>query len=336
MKPLHGAEPALQENLASFCVQDYSGPVQIIFGVQDAADPAIAVVRQLMERFPDRGIELVVDPRRHGQNGKVSNLINMALHVRHDVVVVADSDMRVGPDYLARVVAELGQPGVGGVTCPYYGLPIKGIYSRLSTLTIDSHFLPNVVMGLAVGLADPCFGSTIALRRTTLAKIGGFAAFADILADDYAIGEALRATGHAITVTPFAIGHACSERSWHELWHHELRWARTIRSIDPLQYVGLVITHPLPWALVAALFGASAAGLATAVMAIACRTFLCTRVERAFGLMPHPYWLVPLHDLLSFAVFLTSFVSRAVTWKGQAYRVAANGTLVSDRRLPSP
>lgn len=336
LKPLHGTEPGLEENLLSFCTQDYPAPVQVIFGVQDPNDPAIAVASRLIERLPGRSIELVIDGRRHGSNRKVSNLINMSDRIGHDVVVLADSDMRVAPDYLSRVVAELQSSGTGGVTCLYHGIAATGLWSRLSALAIDIQFLPNVVMGVSLGRARPCFGSTIALRRSTLAEIGGFAAFADVLADDYAIGNALRARGHAVAIPPFTIGHVCSEGSWGELWRHELRWARTIKAVDPAGYAGLLITHPLPFALLGGLFGGGAAALALAGAAIALRVALCIRVERAFGLMPHPYWLLPLRDLLSFAAFIASYLGASVTWKGHDYRVTHEGNLIPERRRPIP
>ncbi len=334
LKPLHGNERGLAENLLSFCAQDYPGPVQVVFGVQSPSDPAIAVVSRLIERFPQSSLELVIDGRWHGSNQKISNLINMADRIRHDVVVVADSDMRVRPDYLARIVAELQRPGIGGVTCLYNGIAGNGLWSRLSALAIDTHFLPNVVVGVSLGLARPCFGSTIALRRTTFVEIGGFRACADVLADDYAVGDALRARGHAVAIPPFTIGHVCSEASWGELWRHELRWARTIKAVDPVGYAGLSLTHALPFALLGGLFGGGTAALALSGAAVVCRIALCARVERAFGLMPHPYWLVPVRDLLSFATFIAGYLGGSVTWKGHDYRVTPEGNLLPDRRPP--
>src|SRR4051794_26825736 len=210
LKPLCGMEPNLYENLASFCGQDYAGSVQIVFGVQNAADPAIAVVRRLEAAFPSLRIDLVIDARQHGSNRKVSNLINMSAMIAHDLVVLADSDMVVKPDYLERIVAELSVPGVNGVTCLYHGVPAhKGIHAHLSALAIDVQFLPNVVVGTALGLAKPCFGSTIAFTWTALAELGGFETFKDDLADDYAIGEALRAAGQEVAIPSFSIGHTC-------------------------------------------------------------------------------------------------------------------------------
>ena len=196
LKPLCGIEPNLYENLETVCQQAYAGSVQVVFGVQNAADPAIAVVRRLQAAYPGKRLDLVIDARQHGTNRKVSNLINMSGLIAHEVIVLADSDMVVKPDYLGRLVAELGQPGVNGVTCLYHGVPAhRGIWAHLSALAIDVQFLPNVVMGTSLGLANPCFGSTIAFTAEALAEIGGFEAFRNDLADDYAVGEALRAKG---------------------------------------------------------------------------------------------------------------------------------------------
>ena len=340
LKPLHGDEPGLLDNLGSFCSQDYPGPIQVVFGVQDPGDGAVAVVEHLQKTQAPRDLDLVIDAKVHGLNRKVSNLVNMAPRIRHDVVVLADSDMRVEPDYLSRVIAALDEPGVGAVTCLYYGVPVAGMWSSLSALAINAHFLPGVVFGLALGLARPCFGSTMALRRQTLGEIGGFIAFVDCLADDYAMGAALRARGHTISIPPFAIAHICTEASARDFWRHELRWARTIKSIDPLGYAGSILAHPLPWALIAALLGAGSTAflpaIAIALASIGCRVALLRKVERAYALHPQAYWLVPARDLLSFILFVVSFFGRDVSWKGHRYRMVAGGSWVSDRGSHAP
>ena len=335
LKPLCGLEPDLYENLESFCRQDYAGPVQIVLGVQNAADPAIAVVERLKTTYPALALDLVVDASQHGSNRKVSNLINMSARIRHETVVLADSDMSVRPDYLERVVAALSQPGVTGVTCLYHGVPAeRGLFAQLSALAIDVQFVPNVLVGTAFGLAKPCFGSTIAMTRASLERIGGFRAFKDDLADDYMIGEALRRDGGTVAIPGFTIGHACVDTELAGLWRHELRWNRTIRNVDPAGYAGSIVTHAFPLALIAALMPSAGTGaLAVAALALACRILLCLRIERAFGLRPHAYWLLPIRDMLSFINFTWSFVSGAVTWKGHDYRVVADGTLIPEHGL---
>src|SRR4029077_18806612 len=171
----------------------YPGRVQIVCGVQNPDDRAVAVIERLRERLPACQLDLVIETRLHGLNRKVSNLVNMAPSIRHDVVVLSDSDIRVEPTYVREVVAALERPGVGGVPCLYYGAPLAGLWAHLSALGINVHFLPGVIVGVSLGLARPCFGSTVALRRSKLAELGGFMAFVDYIADDYAIGDALRA-----------------------------------------------------------------------------------------------------------------------------------------------
>jgi ceramide glucosyltransferase len=326
LKPLHGAEPGLLENLTSFCTQNYPGPVQIILGVHDPRDDAIAVVERLRAKHRADRIDLVVDETMHGLNRKVSNLINMWRRVKHEIIVVADSDILVDPDYLSRVVAGLDERGVGAVTCLYHGLATHGVWARLAALGINVHFLPNVVFGVTLGLAHPCFGSTIAFKRKILAEIGEFISIADCLADDYAIGARLRDRGYKIAVLPTTVGHVCTEMSMRELWQHEMRWARTVRSIDPVGYAGLLVTHAFPLALVAALAGISAESLTPTVAigmtgaAFACRLALLQQVQRTFDLPSQSYWLLPMRDLLSFAVFLSSFVGRNIKWRGRGYR----------------
>jgi ceramide glucosyltransferase len=338
LKPLHGDEPGLFDNLRSFCTQDYRGDIQIVFGVQDPRDGATAVVERLRKLQPDRDVDLVIDTSAHGVNRKVSNLVNMAPRIRHELIVLADSDMRVEPDYLSRVIAALDRPGIGAVTCLYYGLAITGTWASLGALLINAHFLPSVVVGLAFGRARPCFGSTIALRREALAEIGGFKPFTDCLADDYAIGAALRSRGYTIAIPPFAIAHICTETSLRDLWRHQLRWARTVRSIDPCGYAGSLVTHALPWALIAALLGAGSAAALPAVLiamaAIACRMALLRQVEHAYALPPQTYGLLPACDLLSFAVFVISFLTWEVSWKGRRLRMVA-GAWTGDRGTQS-
>ncbi|TMG82866.1 MAG: glycosyltransferase [Betaproteobacteria bacterium] len=330
LKPLHGAELGLHDKLASFCDQDYPGPVQILFGVQDANDPAVAVVDRLIAERPGADLRLLVSTRPAGPNPKVATLIGLQGRIRHDVVVLSDSDVSVERNYLARTVATLAQPGVGLVTCLYRGTPVPSLWARLASMAIDYDFLPNVLVGLALGLARPCFGSTIAMRRETLERIGGFDAFLEYLADDNAIGEAVRGIGMRVAIPRWIVEHACPERSFMELWSHELRWARTLRAVSPAGYAGMVITHPLPFALLgASLNGLGALGGGSIVAAIACRLVLQLQVDHTLHVSTSRWWLGPARDLLAFVVYVASFFVDVVSWRGQRYRVRADGTLVS-------
>ena len=331
LKPLHGAEPDLADRLAALCRQHYGGPVQVVCGAQGDLAPATAAVGEVNSKFPD-SIELVADQRSHGANGKVSNLINMLPRARYDTIVLSDSDIVVERDYLRRVVALVGGPDVGAVTCLYYGIGGAGLWSRISALATNSHFLPQAITALGLRLGKPCCGATIALRRSMLDRIGGFHAFADVLADDYAIGVAVRAAGYDVKAAPFLVGHRCFEGSLREFMRHQIRVARTIRSIDPIGYAGTILTHPLPLALLGMLSGGITATLLT-VAVLASRVTLCRCVERRFGLPRQSYWLIPLQDVLVFGVYVASFFGATVNWQGVDFRVAGDGTLIEEQDL---
>jgi ceramide glucosyltransferase len=329
LKPLAGASDGLYEDLATFCRQDYRGPVQILFSSRDSTDPAVAVALRLLAERPGPDIELVLRGSARGANPKIANLVAVEGRIRHEIVVLADADIAVQPDYLRRTVAALSEPNVGAVTLLYHGIARGGIWARLATMGIDYHFVPSVAVGLALGLARPCFGSTIALRRETLESLGGFAAFADRLADDYAIGEAVRARGMKVAIPPYFVDHGCSERSATELLRHELRWARTTRAVDPLGFSGSIITHPLPLALIAAaLMGFDAYGIAMVVAALACRLVLQLQVDHTLGVRADRWWLGPVRDLLAFGVHVASYFVTIVSWRGRRFRVHSDGTLV--------
>src|SRR5882672_1049717 len=171
LKPVYGNDAELYENLKSFCCQDYP-TFQVIFGARDANDQAVAVVRRLIAELPDADLQLVIDGRLHGTNRKISNLMNMLSLARHDYLVIADSDMRVGPNYLGAVVLPLLDPAVGLVTCLYAGRPTRGVWSRLGALFINHGFLPGVLVGQLIGARPGCFGATMALSRATLERAG--------------------------------------------------------------------------------------------------------------------------------------------------------------------
>lgn len=330
LKPLHGAEAQLSENIETYFRQDYPGKIQFVFGVQDPNDSAIAIVRSLIARYPALDIQLVVNPSTHGGNRKVSNLINMAEVARYSVIVAADSDVAVGPNYLSTLAATLTQPGVGAVTCLYRGLPRTGVWSRLCAMAVHDHFLPTTILGLTFGLARPCLGATIALSRETLSRIGGFKRVANQLADDYAIGKAVREAGLDVVVSPMLVAHAFEESSFHEMVRHELRWARTIFAVDQVGYVGSGLTHALPLALIgAALRGFDGLGVAAILFALSCRLFLKYRLTRQFDLPDPGYALLFVRDILSFVIYLASFSSTKVAWRGQDFSVGRDGTLLA-------
>lgn len=330
LKPLHGAEPELGSRLAAFCQQEYTAQVQIVCGFHTADDPAIDVVRELAATMPGAAICLKIDAREHGKNRKVSNLANMMSEAQHPLLIISDSDIEVGPDYLANVISELQKPSVLAVTCPYYGVAGAGRWSQCAALSINTHFLPSVITGLALGLARPCFGSTIAMHRSTLSRIGGFDSVADCLADDYAIGESVRALGYDVSITRFALGHRCHQPSLKSFVKHEIRTARTIKAIDPVKYAGSIVMHPFPLALFAVMLG-SPDMIYLAVIALLCRCALCLCVEHAFSLSKQAYKMIPVLDLIAFAVFILGFLDSRVSWHGFTYLTEPGNYMIAER-----
>lgn len=335
LKPLHGAEPRLEANLATFLMQRHFGPIQLICGVASADDPAIAAVEALRRAHPDADIELVIDPTCHGASGKVSNLVNMAKRAKHSMLVLSDGDIAVGIDYLARVLDALDTPGVGAVTCFYHGRGDAGFWSRVAAAGLSWQFVPSAVFGAAMGLAKPCMGSTIALRRETLDAIGGFARFADVLADDHAIGAAVRETGLEVAIPPMLVIHASDEPSLGALFRHELRWAATVRGVTPAAaYLGSAITYPLPFALLALPFAPLSAALGIVLVLLA-RIAVTGTSDRLTGERTAPLWLLPFRDCLSFGVFIASFFARSVDWRGARLTMTGNGRM-SAAEMSSP
>jgi ceramide glucosyltransferase len=334
LKPLHGAEPGLYDNLRSFADQDY--PVfQVVLGVRDRTDAALPIARALIGDRPLDDIELVVDPHVAGSNLKVANLENMLPAARHGVIVLADSDMRVGRDYLAIITAPLADPGIGIVTCLYKAVPAGGLWSRLAALYINFGFLPSAVLGDALGIGGGCFGATIALRRTVLERIGDFGRVRNELADDHRMGAAVRRLGLASVLSPYIVENQVSENSFASLWRHELRWARTSRAMAPAGFAGSVVTHTVALAALAAACGSGVAAWGFVGLTLLLRWISAALIARRLDLPQTGLWLLPLRDVLSFAVFLGSFCGRSVFWRDQVFRVERSGQMSVERDKPA-
>jgi ceramide glucosyltransferase len=328
MKPLCGEDPGLFDNLLSFADQRYP-EFQIVCGVQNSHDAAIPVVERLKRERAVVPIDLVVDATRRGGNLKVANLINMTPKARHDRLVMVDSDMRVPPDFLAAVVAPLDDPIVGLVTSLYRGRAADpSLPSALGAQYINHAFLPQALLGEALRPGQGCFGASIAMTRQTLESIGGFEAVADSLADDNALGSAVRRLGKRIVVSGLLIDDWVSEPSLKALFRHELRWALTIRGVAPWGYLGSAVTHPVALAVLGACLGGFAwEALGVLAFALLGRFAMVRAIDRALGLEASPLWVVPWRDLLSFGVFLASYCTRTVAWRDRRFHVDRQGRL---------
>ena len=323
LKPLCGDEPLLEEALAS-CFQQAYPDFQIVFGIQDPKDPAIAVVARLRERFPERDVALVIDSTPHGPNRKVANLINMLPSARHDIVVISDSDLHLSPNYLERLVVALEKPGTGLVTSLYIGAPpiAHGWAARMGSTQISHGFLPGVLLSRALGRQD-CLGSTAMLRRDTLERTGGLRALVQLLAEDNVLGQRVKGLGLSVGLADTVPTATVPEPNLRALWEHEIRWTSTIRALAPVSLCGSTLQYPLFWSLMAVMLSAGASwsfilfaagwlvrGFATGMIDVALKPLVGRPA------VPTPFWMLPLRDLLSVAEIATSFGVSEVVWRG--------------------
>jgi ceramide glucosyltransferase len=332
LKPLCGMEPGLYEHLRGFCVQNYPD-YQVIFGVRDPADPARFVAERLAREFPALPIDIVSNPRQHGNNHKVSNLINMLELARHDFLVMADSDAFVGPDYLATVAAPLLDPTVGLVTCTYRGVPTEGIWSRLGAMYINEWYLPSVLLAWLFGYQGYVSGQTMCVRQETLRAVGGLRAIANHLADDHRLGELVRGLKLKIVLSPYVVEGEHHEQNRESLIRHELRWMRTIHVLRPWSFRGIFLSFSLPLAVAGMALGAVGSEPASAAWGL----FAATGVVRLALHLLHrleydryplaDVWLLPLRDFLLCWVWLRSFFTSRVTWRGKEFHVDADGLM---------
>jgi ceramide glucosyltransferase len=320
LKPLCGAEPHLERNLATLCRQTHPC-YQLVFGVRDPDDPAAAVVARLARRFPGLDMRLVADPRVHGSNLKVSNLINMRAAARHPWLVLADSDISVSPDYLERVTAPLADPGTGIVTCLYRGVALsgslRGFWSRLGVLFIDTWFAPSVGVASRAGGSAFGFGATIALRAETLARIGGFEVLKDRLADDFWLGELTRRQGLATVLSDLKVTTDVTEPSLALLWTRERRWMQTIRSLNPPGYAFCFVTFTLPMLALGLWLAPMPWNWALALPGLGARMLLHWRAQPSLAALP----LAPLRDCLLLLEWLSAFAGSTTRWRGHLLRV---------------
>ncbi len=324
LKPLKGTDPDIYESFRSHCLQDYP-EYEIVFGVSDPSDPAVASVEWLRKDFPDRKIRLVVCPKILGPNVKVSNLEQMAAEAHHEYLIVNDSDIRVEQDYLQRVIAPLLSEKVGLVTCLYRGVAAPTIGSQLESLGI-ADFCSSVMVaeGLERGLHFG-LGSTLAFRRTELERIGGFKSIADFLADDYVLGQRIAALELKVVLSEVVVETHLPAYDLRGFLSHQLRWARGVRDARLGGYIGLVSTFGIAWALLTVVAaGASPWSwlvLAGMVLLRTCLGFVVCRSVLQDEDSVERLWLLPLRDLIAVAVWAVSFTGHTVNWRGDRFRL---------------
>ncbi len=320
LKPIAGLEPELYENLASFCAQHYDEWYQVVLCLHSSRDPALAVAETIAAEFPAR-TAIAIGEAPAMLNPKIANLAKPGVELRGEIVVIADSDVRVGPDYLRALAAAFASERVGAATCLYAAMPGAGVVPRLGALYIEDGFAPSVLVALGIGRLRFCLGASMAVRRSILEAIGGLAELGQHLADDHRLGELVAENGREVVLSHYVVRTAVAETTLRDLWLHELRWARTNLALAPAGYLFSFVTYALPFALLYLAASRNLAwGLSLLAVVAALRVAVHYLARWALRIRrPDDVWLIPARDFLSLAEWIASLLGRAVRWRDQDF-----------------
>ena len=329
LKPLRGIEPEFYETLSTFFRQQYPN-FEIVFGLADPKDPANWTIAQLRLDFPQVPVKIVIVPEGSGTNPKINKLQRMVEEAAHQVLVISDADISVGPNYLRDVVRPLAEEKVGMVTCLYRGIPSGELRSILEALGMSGEFAGQVLLGRALRGMRFGLGATMATRKKQIAEIGGFAPWADYLADDYILGNRITAAGYRVHLSHEVVETLLPHRTLTELFHQQLRWARTIRACSPRGYPGLLFAYGAPLALLPALSHPTTLSLGVLDTALIMRWFAAWAagvVVCKDRLVRNYFWLIPLRDLAALLIWLISFAGSEIVWRGSRFRLEPDGKI---------
>jgi ceramide glucosyltransferase len=325
LKPLYGSDEGLEENLRSFFRQDYP-EFEVLMAVHGENDPEAMTAKRVMSEFPDVASRLVVTGDSPRPNGKVFSLRQMMRHARYDILVMADSDIRVTPEMTSVLTAEMYDPAIGIVTCPYRAVPGSTVWSRMEAIGMNTEFLGGVLVARLLNGMNFALGCTLAVRREALDSIGGLEALQNYLAEDFMMGKLIAKRGGSVILSSYVIQHCIGGQGFAANLKHRLRWARSTRRSRPLGYVGLVFTNPLPLAVLLPAFEPSWWPLAA--LAICFRiavAWIVAGIVLGDELTASAWYLVPLQDIASFIIWIWGFFGNAVEWRGQRHAVLPNG-----------
>lgn len=329
LKPICGLDHDTYNNWASFCQQDYPD-YQIIFCVRDRQDPCIKVVQKIIQQFPNLDINLVVSDRIIGANLKVSNLANAVAIAKHEILVIADSDIRVGKDYLQRVIQPLQDARVGVVTCLYRS-PTQGWVTTLEAIKTATDFHPGVLVSHQLEGIEFALGATIVIRKQVLEKIGGFEAIADYLADDFQLGNLPAKAGYKVVLSDYIVEHVLANSTFIDSLHRQIRWARCIRFSRPCGYSALLFTHGTVTSLLFLLAtGGSVIGWTVLAIVWVMRLIIAWVVGVKIlndAVTKKLLWIIPLYDLLYFMIWCCGLVGGTIEWRGQHLKLIKGGKI---------
>lgn len=331
LKPLHGSTNSLAANLVSFLELSYPR-ADYYFGVENYDDPAAEIPVALRQRYQYASVTLVVGEEPNSSNRKIAKLVKMAERAeKAEIFVLSDADVSVDRDYLKRIVGELiADEQVGIVTCAYRARPSGSFASRLEALYVNTDFLPQVLLAEMIEPMHYALGATIAIKRNVLEAAGGFRAVKNLLADDFYLGNLANTRGYRIKLSDSIVTLTCEEKRLSDFWHHQLRWARTYRTVRPIS-IATILMHGPFWALILlATSRGSAAAWAALVLVLAARLTMSAAIVGRVLKMPEmmsQLWLVPLKDLIMTGVWFGSLLSNKVRWAGREFKVIRGGVM---------
>ena len=329
LKPVHGADDTLYECLRTFCDQDWPD-YEVIFGAHSDTDAAIPVIRRLIEEFPQNNIRLVIDTALAGPNRKAANLANIYKAARHDIIVLADSDVLVDRQCLSAMVAPFVDQAVGAVASIYKARPIDTTPALLASLYINDWMVPSVLVDVDLRGIDFVFGALSAVRRQALDAIGGFTYLAQFLAEDFVMGRRVTEEGWKVVLSSYSCATVVNPRTYTEAFSHEVRWQRTERVCRRLDHAMSVVTYPLPLLLALLLAPPTVLGVGLIALHIGLRILLHIWVRRSFKIVtPSQPWLVPVRECLCFTTWAASLFGNSVRWGGQTFAFADNGMVAT-------
>ena len=329
LKPICGLDKGLEENLRSTCSQDYP-EYQVVLSAQDENDPAIPVMQKIRQEFPER-VDLVIENTVVGLNGKVNNLTGALRHARHDVLVISDSDTRLGRDYLKRIVAPLADRKIGYVCTPYKATTAGRWYEKLCLLSFNADFVPGVIFAYVTGAAKFCLGSSVAVRREDLASIGGFEGLSEYLAEDYEMGRRLLDNGKRMVLVPYWVEILMDVKGAAQWWNYQVLWDQKTRAADPVGFFSTVVTRSVPFAVLLAAYrladwpGIAILGLAVLLRMAGAAAILKWEIKDIEGL--RALWLLPVRDVAALASWAVALTKRTVVWRNACLTLRRDGRL---------
>ena len=335
LKPVCGLEKYQRENLRSACVQDYP-EFQVVFSVQDVADPALPLLYELQKEFGAKRVTVAVEDFRAGTNGKINNMIGGLRHALYDTLVISDSDVRLESDYLKTIVEPLGKADVGCVCTFYKAAGADAWYEKVELLTLNADFITNVLFAHASGASRFCLGASAAIHRSTLEEIGGLEALSDYLVEDYEMGRRVWERGKKVAIVPYFVDTIVDLKNPSAWWNHQIYWDQNTRAARPFAFFSTALIRSVPFAfLYAAMRLFDPFGLAVLISAIGIRLVTAAFILR-LGLRDgegmRNLWLLPFRDLSSLATWLLAFTKKTTVWRGASFILTKDGRLVAQNQ----